>query len=130
MAEWEFRLLGPLEVWRNGRPVEVRGAKPRSVLAMLLLQAGEVVSTDRLIDGLWGESPPATAVNTLQAHVGALRRVLGTRPGPAGEGVLVTQAPGYLLRAGGDALDIARFERLTAAGRGAAAEDPATAARL
>ena len=56
MAEWEFRLLGPLEVRRNGQPVEVRGAKPRSMLAMLLL-AGEVVSTDRLIDGLWGESP-------------------------------------------------------------------------
>ena len=86
MAEWEFRLLGPLEVRRNGQPVEVRGAKPRSMLAMLLLQAGEVVSTDRLIDGLWGECPPATAVNTLQAHVGAVRRVLQDAAGAGRRG--------------------------------------------
>jgi len=130
VAELKFRLLGPLEVWQGGRPVEVRGAKPRALLAMLLLQAGEVVSTDRLIDGLWGERPPATAANTLQAHVAAVRRVLQARPGPGGEGVLVTQPPGYLLRADGDALDIARFEHLAAAGRDAASDEPVTAARL
>lgn len=130
MAELEFRLLGPLEVWRSGQPVEVRGAKPRSLLAMLLLHKGEVVSTDRLIDGLWGERPPVTAPNTLQAHVSTLRRALQAYPGSGGESVLATRSPGYLLRADGDALDIVRFERLAAAARGMASDDPGAAAGL
>ncbi len=130
VAEFEFRLLGPLEVRRSGQPVEVRGAKPRLLLAILLLHAGEVVSTDRLIDGLWGERPPATASNTLQAHVAALRRALQAQPGPGGERVLVTRSPGYLLQAGDDALDIEQFERLVAAARGTGSGDPAAVARL
>ena len=131
MTAIEFRLLGPLEVWRGGRQLAVGGAKPRALLAMLLLHAGEAVSTDRLIDALWGERPPPTAANALQAHVAALRRALEPdRTNRGAEGVLVTRAPGYLLRVVGDELDVARFERLLAEGRDALPSDPATAARL
>ena len=55
----EFRLLGPVEALRDGRPIALGGAKPRALLALLLLHANEVVSRDRLIDALWGERPPA-----------------------------------------------------------------------
>ena len=131
MAAIKFRLLGPLEVWLGGRQLAVAGAKPRALLAMLLLDAGEAVSTDRLIDGLWGERPPANAANALQAHVAALRRVLDPgRPTRSGDGLLVTRAPGYLLRIDGEALDIMRFERLTAQGSETLRVDPAAAAAL
>jgi predicted ATPase/DNA-binding SARP family transcriptional activator len=119
----EFRLLGPLEVYRDGARVDVSGAKLRALLAMLLLHVGEVVSADRLIDAVWGERPPRTAANTLQAHVAALRRVLGPD-------VVLTRAPGYELpREQGD-LDIARFENQAAAGHAAVADDPDRASRL
>jgi len=72
----EFRLLGPLEVWRDGQQLPVEGSKQRALLAVLLLRADQVVSTDELIDALWGERPPASAANALQAHVSALRRTL------------------------------------------------------
>src|SRR5262245_56075492 len=68
-TEMEFRILGPLEVSDNGRPVAIVGPKQRALLASLLLHANEVVSADRLIDELWGESPPPTAGKTLQAHI-------------------------------------------------------------
>ncbi len=98
---------------------------------MLLLHAGEAVSTDRLIDALWGERPPPTAANALQAHVAALRRMLDPdRDRRDAESVLITRAPGYLLRVAGDGLDTARFERLIAAGRDALPGDPAAAAGL
>ena len=81
----EFRVLGELEVLAGDRPLELGGAKQRSVLSMLVLQAGNVVSTDALIDGLWGERPPATAAKSLQVYVSRLRKALGenaivTRP--------------------------------------------------
>jgi predicted ATPase/DNA-binding SARP family transcriptional activator len=126
----EYRLLGPLEVWRGEQPLDVRGAKQRALLAMLLLHAGEAVSTDRLIDALWGECPPRTAANALQAHVAALRRALRPDRARAAADVLITRSPGYLLRAGDDELDIARFERLVAEGRDVLPNDPARAAEL
>ncbi len=101
----EYGLLGPLEARENGSPVPLGGRKQRAVLAVLLLNANHVVSRDRLIDDLWGEDPPETAVATVQVYVSRLRRLL-----PAG--VLVTQAPGYVLRIDPPALDLARFERL------------------
>jgi DNA-binding SARP family transcriptional activator len=131
MAAFEFRLLGPLEVWCGGRQLALRGRKPRAVLAMLLLRAGETVSTDRLIDGLWGEQPPTGALNALQAHVAALRRDLD--PGRANgstDGMLVTHRPGYRLRVEREAIDTVRFERLAAQGRAAVSRDPDQAARL
>ncbi len=131
MTAIEFRLLGPLEVFRAGEPLAVRGAKPRALLAMLLLHAGEAVSTDRLIDALWGERPPATAANALQAHVAAVRRALEPDRGSRGaDGLLVTRVPGYLLRVTADELDITRFERLVADGQSALQGDAAAAAQL
>ena len=72
----EFRILGPVEVWEGGRRLDVGGPKPRAVLAAFLLHADQMVSADRLIDELWGETPPATARNVLQCHVARLRRAL------------------------------------------------------
>ncbi|HEY7628628.1 MAG TPA: winged helix-turn-helix domain-containing protein, partial [Ilumatobacteraceae bacterium] len=66
----EFRVLGTLEVLdSNGHPVELRGSKLRTLLAVLLLRAGQPVSAERLADHLWGDSPPSGAANALQAHV-------------------------------------------------------------
>ena len=76
----EFRLLGPLEViGDDGLPVALGGPRPRALLARLLLEPNRAVSTDRLIDGIWGESPPASAQNALQAHVYAPRAAFGSR---------------------------------------------------
>ena len=100
----EFRILGPLQVQEGERSVECRGAKQRLVLAMLLLHANEPVSTDRLIDVLWGETPPATAPKALQMHVSELRKTLG-------RDAIATRPPGYELRVEPDALDLWRFER-------------------
>jgi DNA-binding SARP family transcriptional activator len=82
----EFRILGPLELAENGRQVELAGGRQRKLLALLLVHASEVVSTDRLIDGLWGEQPPASAAKVLQNAVSQLRRSLG-------DDLIVTRAP-------------------------------------
>ncbi|MDP9491977.1 MAG: AfsR/SARP family transcriptional regulator [Actinomycetota bacterium] len=117
----EFRILGPLEVRREGRPVHIGGAKERTLLALLLLHAGEPVSADHLIDELWGDSPPATARKSLQVRVVGLRRALR---GDA----LLTRGNGYLLRLEPKQLDLHRFEQLLSEGRDAlAASDPSAA---
>jgi len=116
----EFRILGPLEVLEEGRPVALGGAKQRALLAVLLLYPNEVVSRDRLIDELWGGEPPDTAHTALQVHVSQLRKLLG-------RDTIVTQTPGYLIRVSDGELDLHRFERLVATAR---AEEPAQAARL
>ena len=112
----EFRLLGPLEVIEGERSLALGGVKPRSLLALLLLHANEVVSADRLIDQLWGDEPPATAAKSVQVHVSRLRKELG-------EGRLVTRAPGYLLQVEPSELDLARFEQLLGDARGADPEN-------
>jgi len=114
----DFRLLGPLEVVDGDRPLALGGIKPRSLLALLLLHANEVVSTDRLIDELWGDEPPATAVKSVQVHVSRLRKELG-------EDRLITRAPGYLLRVEPSELDLARFEQLLGEAHGADPESRA-----
>ena len=130
MSTNEFRLLGPLEVWRAGHQLTVGGSKPRTLLAVLLLHADHVVSIDRLIEALWGEHPPANAANALQAHVSALRRALEPDRGTSGTyELLVTRAPGYLLRLAGHELDVVRFERLLVDARAAMETDPARAAK-
>jgi predicted ATPase/DNA-binding SARP family transcriptional activator len=112
----EFGILGPLEVRDGPAPVRVPGAKERALLADLLVNAGRVVSADRLVEDLWGERPPGNPANTLQGRVSALRRALG----PAGSGLVVTRPPGYVLEADPGQVDAARFERLVAeAGRAA-----------
>jgi DNA-binding SARP family transcriptional activator len=117
----QFGILGPLEARdAGGRRIDVGAPRQRAVLAVLLLHLGEVVSIDRLIDQLWGETPPPAATASLQAYVSNLRRVLepDRRPRQAAA-ILVTEAPGYVLRVPADALDAVRFERLAAEGRDA-----------
>ena len=106
----EFRLLGPLEALIDGNSVNLAAAKPRALLALLLLHRNRVVSTEALIDELWGDEPPARATKTLQVYVSQLRKELGPER-------LVTRAPGYELRVAEDELDIDRFEKLTAEAR-------------
>jgi DNA-binding SARP family transcriptional activator len=103
----EFRILGPLEVYEDGRAISLGGARQRALLAILLTRVNEVVSADRLIDELWGEHPPRTALNTLQYFVSQLRKALGADR-------IVTRAPGYAIRVEPGELDLERFERLTA----------------
>jgi YVTN family beta-propeller protein len=106
----DFRVLGPLEVLRDGRPVVVVAPKQRTLLAVLLLHANEVVSRARLVDELWGEHPPATAVKTLHVYVSQLRKALG------GD-TIVTHGQGYLAHVDADALDASRFRSLLADAR-------------
>jgi DNA-binding SARP family transcriptional activator len=106
----EFRLLGPLEVLVDGKPLRIAAAKPRALLAVLLLNRNRVVPTERLVDELWGEEAPARATKTLQVYVSQLRKALGPER-------LVTRPPGYELRIGEGELDVERFETLAAAAR-------------
>ena len=105
----EFRILGPLEVLGDGRALPLGGTKQRSALALLLLARNQVVSRSRLIDGLWGESPPPSAGPSLDTYISRLRRAL--QANGAG-GRIVTQAPGYLLRVEPGELDLDRFQEL------------------
>src|SRR5512132_893666 len=110
----DFEILGPLEVRdQAGNPIPIPGGRERALLAALLVHAGEVISVDRLIEDLWGQQPPVHATNALQAVVSRVRRALG----PAGQELLVTRAPGYVLAVEPDRVDAGRFEQLVAAGR-------------
>jgi DNA-binding SARP family transcriptional activator len=111
----DFRLLGPLEVFEHDRPLALGGVKQRSLLALLLLHANELVSTDRLVDQLWGAAPPLTAGKSIQVYVSRLRKVLDDQR-------LATHAPGYVLRVEPPELDLARFEQLAGEARRAAPE--------
>ena len=104
------------------------GAKQRAVLALLLLGANEVVSTDRLIDELWGDSPPESAANMLQGYVSHLRKLLEPGRGRGEHEVLVSRAPGYVLHVRCNQLDAACFERLATEGRRLLANREADAA--
>ncbi|MFG1645612.1 BTAD domain-containing putative transcriptional regulator [Amycolatopsis sp. NPDC049252] len=117
-----FDLLGPLDVVHDGRPVVLRGATQRAVLAYLLLHHNEVVATSALLSALWPDEIPATARKMVQNAVSGLRTTLATGGGQA---MLLTHAPGYLLRLDSDQVDVARFRRLAADGRAAQADgDP------
>src|SRR5690348_559236 len=105
----EFGVLGPLEVREGGQVIPLGGAKQRALLAVLLLHANEVVSRVRLIDGLWGEEPPATAAHTVETYVSRLRRVLHHA---GSHDALITRPPGYMLRIDPEELDLSRFENL------------------
>ena len=106
----EFRILGPFEVSERGQPLDVGAGKQRALLALLLLRAGEVVSTDRLIDALWEDRPPASALNSVHVYVSQLRKALGN-------GRLQTREHGYLLELAPEQVDLGRFERLLGEGR-------------
>jgi DNA-binding SARP family transcriptional activator len=96
----QVRLLGPVDVLVDGAARPVRGLRRIAVLAMLALYPGEIVSIDRLVDAVWGDAPPSTALNTVQSHVSHLRQVLGSRT------AIGSRPPGYLLDVGADATDV------------------------
>lgn len=113
MDGMRFRILGPTQVvLADGREVPVGGPRLRALLALLLLDAGRVVSAERLIDGLYGEHPPRGASNALQSQVSRLRQAL-----PAGHDPVEFHPAGYRLAVDPDDVDAYRFERLARAGR-------------
>jgi YVTN family beta-propeller protein len=137
----EYRILGSFEVRAGGRSVELGGEKPRALLAILLLHRNEVVSADRLIDDLWGDSPPGTALRTLQAYVSRLRKALDSNSAslaeeaesaPTANGpVLLTRGRGYVLEVAPGELDLERFRETAERGRDAlAAGNPDQAATV
>ena len=113
-----FGILGPLQViGDDGRELVLGGRMPRAVLALLLLRANEVVSSDQLVEALWAGAPPASGAKGLHVHVSRLRRALAAgHSDPDGER-LVTTAGGYVLRVGPEELDVQRCERLIGEGR-------------
>src|SRR3954454_2079500 len=102
----EFRILGPLEVVVDGRPVRLGGPNQRAALTLLLLNPNHVVAIERLADALYAGAPPVTAVTQVQRQISELRKLLGAD-------AIETRAPGYLLRVEPDELDLGRFERWT-----------------
>lgn len=113
-----FGLLGPVEVWNEDGPVENRGTLQRTLLAVLLLNANTAVSSDRLIDALWDEAPPATAMASLHNLVLRLRRALGEQGGPR----VLAVAAGYLIRVEPGELDLDDFAQRCARARAWAGE--------
>jgi DNA-binding SARP family transcriptional activator len=106
----EFRVLGPLEAVDGGQAVDLSRRKHRALLAVLLLHVGESLSAERLVEELWGESPPRTAREALVNYVSLLRKQLGPD-------VLVTRSGGYALDVDPAQIDLVRFERLCAEAR-------------
>jgi DNA-binding SARP family transcriptional activator/tetratricopeptide (TPR) repeat protein len=124
----EFCILGHLEVSANGRPVQLGGARERTVLAMLLLEAGHVIPVERLIDAVWGDDPPATSRGQIQICISNLRRRILAA---GGEDLIETRRPGYLMRVPAGTLDLHRFEAEVIKGQAAlAAGDPAGSAHM
>jgi YVTN family beta-propeller protein len=120
----EFRVLGSLEVVDRDGPLALGAPKQRALLAVLLLHRGEAVSTDRLVDEIWGEQPPASANKLVQGYVSNLRKALGG-------GLLVTERGGYALRVEPGQVDVDRFETVAAQGQGALEDgDAVTAAAV
>ncbi len=114
----DFRLLGPLEAFAESGPLRVPAGKQRALLALLLLNANRTVARDQIVDALWGEDVPDSAVKMVQIHVSQLRKLL---PEPR----LQTRGAGYALEVGDGELDLLRFERMVADGRQALARDDA-----
>jgi DNA-binding SARP family transcriptional activator len=96
----EFLLLGPLEVWRDGVPIALGAPKQQALLAVLLLNRGEVLSSDRLIDELWGERAPAAAAKSVQVYVSGLRKALGAETRLHARRRPLARRPGALRRRG------------------------------
>src|SRR5690349_7906499 len=117
------RLLGPLDVVGGSGPVVIRGVKERSLVVLLALHAGRVVSAAELIAALWDGGPPASAEASLRVLVARVRKAVA---GAGAQGVLRTRPPGYLLEV--DEVDAHRFERLAARGRAELAAGRAAAA--
>jgi predicted ATPase/DNA-binding SARP family transcriptional activator len=121
LPELRIRLLGSFDVMVAGESVAPPGAKRRGLLALLALRANEVVPVERLVDGIWGDEPPASAVNLVHTYVSLWRRLLDERLGAgAGRRRLERVGSGYRLHLRPDELDLAEFRRLAVLGRTAA----------
>jgi YVTN family beta-propeller protein len=118
----DLRILGSLEALDGDRAIPLGGARQRSVLAILLIHRGTVVSVDRIVDLLWGERPPDTAAKTVQVYVSRLRKALG-------DGLLLTRGGGYALEISPEQLDAERFEQTVSEAREQLADGEAAAAR-
>jgi YVTN family beta-propeller protein len=118
----EFRILGPLEVVDGSRSLPLGGTKQRALLAVLVLNANRVISTDRLIDALWGETPPEGAAHTVQVYVSQIRKALRAEDARPPDDLLVTQGRGYVLRVQDGKVDLQRFEKAIEEGRQALSE--------
>ena len=112
----EFRILGQLEVFADGRRIEIGRTQQRALLAVLLLNAGEPVSTQRLVEGIWADTPPAAADQLVRAYVSQLRTLLG------GEATIATAASGYAIDVASGDIDARRFESLVVEARRATTE--------
>ncbi len=115
----DFKILGPLDVcdW-EGRDVHLPAGRERLLLVLLVIHRGEVVSTDLIVDVLWGDHPPGAAAKAVQGYISHLRRLLEPdHERSGGDGLLLTRPPGYALRADDVAVDATRFERLADEGR-------------
>lgn len=124
----EYRTLGSLEVVRDDHPIDIGGPRQQIVLALLLLEAGRVVSNDRLVDAVWNENPPATARSQIHICVSSLRRTLAT---DGESSPITTRKPGYMLTLGDDRLDLHTFVDLAGKGRlRAAGGEPESAVEL
>ena len=119
----DFRILGPLEVLDAGDPVEIGPRKQRLLLALLVISANRVVTTDRILEELWGDDAEGKE-KALWVYISRLRSALGERE------VLVTRDHGYSLVVGQDELDVHRFESAAAAGRALIKDDPSAASRV
>jgi DNA-binding SARP family transcriptional activator/transcriptional regulator with XRE-family HTH domain len=112
------QVLGPLVAWRSGQVVELGAPKQRAILGLLALRANRLVHREAVIDAVWGQDPPATAVNLVQSYASGLRRALKVTSAPGGEGdPLVTVGTSYRLRLGTDQMDLLRFDELVARAR-------------
>ena len=110
-------LLGPVEVRAEGGPVDIGHARQRCVLAVLLIEAGQSVPADRLIERVWGDAAPRSVRNVLSGYLTRLRAALGEASG------LARTAGGYRISVGEDAVDLHRFRRLVVAARASADDD-------
>jgi DNA-binding SARP family transcriptional activator len=127
-AVMEFQVLGPVEVWVDGRPADAGHTRQRAVLAVLLIDLGRAVPLEALIDRVWAEDSPLSVRNVVYGYVARLRALLADGQDP---GVNLSRGPGgYLLRAGPDQVDLVRFRRLLAEAAAAAGDDERTGAAL
>lgn len=118
----EFRILGPLEVVHNGKLLALRGAKQRAVVGLLALNSPRPVSSDRLVDELWGEDPPQSALHAIQVYISEIRTAL--RAGTGSDAAVRTSSSGYVLDVAEANIDARRFERLVSDALKAAAREP------
>ena len=109
----EFHILGPIEVLREGQPVQLGGTRQRAVLALLLLNANRTVSADRIIEEVWDSPPPEAALNSLHVQISHLRAALEPERAPSSPSrVILRRDPGYAIQVTGAQFDLFRFESL------------------